>query len=133
MSTIFTKIIAGDLPARFVWRDDLCVAFMAINPLKPGHTLVVPIQEVDHWLDVEPGLQAHLFEVAQRIGRAQMKAFSPGRIGLVISGFEVPHLHIHVVPVNSLAEMDMSGTPPMADLAVLEPAAAAIEAQLELA
>ncbi len=132
MSTIFTKIIEGELPATFVWKDDKCVAFMSINPLKPGHTLVVPIKEVDHWLDAEPDLQSHLFEVAHRIGKAQMAAFNPTRVGLVIAGFEVPHLHLHVVPINSLVEMDMSRTPLMADPDQLQKPADEITAQLAL-
>ncbi len=131
MSTVFTKIIDGELPGEFIWHDDLCVAFMSINPLKPGHTLVVPRKEIDHWLDAEPDLQAHLFAVAQRIGKAQMAAFSPARIGLVIAGFEVPHLHLHVVPINSLVEMDMSTTPPMVDPQQLQAPAKAIVAHLE--
>ncbi len=132
MSTIFTKIIEGELPATFVWKDDKCVAFMSINPLKTGHTLVVPIKEVDHWLDAELDLQLHLFEVAQQIGKAQMAAFSPARIGLVIAGFEVPHLHLHVVPINSLVEMDMSHTPPMVDSDQLQEPADEITMQLAL-
>ena len=64
MTTVFTKIIDGDIPGTFVWRDERCVAFMSINPLAHGHTLVVPIEEVDHWVDGDPTLVAHLFEVA---------------------------------------------------------------------
>ncbi|HCB33984.1 MAG TPA: hypothetical protein DEP66_00860 [Acidimicrobiaceae bacterium] len=133
MSTVFTRIIDGELPGTFVWRDDRCVAFMSVNPLNPGHTLVVPRAEVDHWLDAPPELQAHLFDVARRIGEAQTKAFSPARIGLVVAGFEVPHLHIHVVPVDSLAEMDFATAPPPAGPEQLEPAAAAIVAHLDSA
>ena len=88
MSTVFTQIIDGELPGTFVWRDDRCVAFLSINPLSPGHTLVVPIAEIDHWLDVPADLQAHLFEVSRRIGQAQMQALRPERIGLVVAGFE---------------------------------------------
>ena len=96
MATVFTRIIEGELPGTFVWRDEVCAAFLSINPLAPGHTLVVPIAEIDHWLDVPTDLQAHLFDVSRRIGEAQMRAFRPDRIGLVIAGFEVPHCHIHV-------------------------------------
>ncbi len=70
MPTIFTRIIEGELPGRFVWRDELCVAFVSINPLRPGHTLVVPRAEIDHWLDLDPELAAHLhFEIRPK-GRA---------------------------------------------------------------
>ena len=65
MPTIFSRIIAGELPARFVWKDDSCVAFLSNRPLRPGHALVVPRAEIDHWLDLDPGLLAHMSETAQ--------------------------------------------------------------------
>ncbi|MGI8754720.1 MAG: HIT family protein [Acidimicrobiales bacterium] len=108
MPTLFTRIIDGEIPGRFVWRDGRCVAFLTIAPLRPGHAMVVPIAEVDHWLDLEPDLAAHLMTVAQVIGRAQMVAFSPERVGLIIAGLEVPHAHLHVVPINSEADLDFS-------------------------
>ena len=79
MATLFTKIIDGEIPGRFVWRDESVVAFLTIAPLKPGHVLVVPIEEVDHWLDLEPELLEHVLSVAQTIGRAVDRAFSPRR------------------------------------------------------
>ena len=108
MPTLFTQIIEGEIPATFVWKDDQCVAFMSINPLQPGHTLVVPREEVDHWIDCPPSLRDHLLEVAHQIGQAQQQAFRPERIGLVIAGLEVPHLHLHVVPINSAADLEFS-------------------------
>ena len=99
MATLFTRIIEGELPGRFVWRDDRCVAFLSINPLKPGHTLVVPIDEVDHWLDCPPDLLDHLMAVAQRIGRAMQRAYQPEKVALLVEGLEVPHLHLHVTPI----------------------------------
>ena len=75
MTTLFSRIIDGEIPGTFVWRDDRCVAFLSINPLAPGHTLVVPIAEVDHWVDGPPDLIAHLFEVTRVIGVAQREAF----------------------------------------------------------
>jgi len=77
MPTIFSRIIAGELPARFVWKDEHAVAFLSNRPLRPGHTLVVPRLEVDHWLDVDPQILSHLTKIAQVIGRAQMTVFSP--------------------------------------------------------
>ena len=108
MATVFTKIIQGELPGRFVWRDDRCVAFLSINPLRHGHALVVPTQEVDHWLDLDPELNSHLMTVSQRVGQAQMAAFSPTRIGLMIAGLEVPHVHLHVVPIDGVHDMDFA-------------------------
>src|SRR6185312_8007935 len=84
----------------------VCVAFLSIAPLRPGHTLVVPRAEVDHWIDLPQATNAHLIGVAQEIGAAQMTAFSPARIGLVVAGLEVPHTHLHVVPID--AERDLS-------------------------
>ena len=108
MATVFTKIIQGELPGRFVWRDDRCVAFLSINPLRHGHALVVPIAEVDHWLDLDPELNSHLMAVSQQIGQAQMAAFSPTRVGLMIAGLEVPHVHLHVVPIDGVHDMDFA-------------------------
>lgn len=110
MSTVFSKIIAGELPGRFVWSDTNCVAFLSIGPLAYGHTLVVPRTEVDRWTDADPQLVAHLMAVAHRIGKAQVEAFGSARAGLAIAGYEVPHLHVHVWPSNSLADHDFSKT-----------------------
>lgn len=108
MPTIFTRIIDGDLPGTFVWTDERCVAFLSINPLKPGHTLVVPRLEIDHWLDCPADLRDHLFAVAQRLGRAIDAAWHPERVGLMIAGLEVPHLHIHVVPMWGVEDLDFT-------------------------
>ena len=130
MATVFTKIIDGDLPGRFVWRDERCVAFLSINPLRKGHTLVVPLAEVDHWLDLDPELNAHLLAVCQRIGKAQQAAFSPVRVGLMIAGLEVPHVHLHVVPINGVHDLDFANADPDADPAELDDAQAQILAAL---
>ena len=105
MPTIFTRIIDGDLPGTFVWRDDRCVAFLSINPLRDGHTLVVPREEVDHWIDCPEDLRNHLFGVAQTIGRAIDAVWHPERVGLTLVGLDVPHLHIHVSPIWSTARV----------------------------
>lgn len=108
MASVFSKVISGEFPGRFVWQDQLCVGFLSIAPLAYGHTLVVPRDEVDKWTDAEPELVAHLSQVAHRIGKAQVEAFSSERAGLAIAGYEVPHLHLHVWPSNSLADHDFS-------------------------
>ena len=105
MSTLFTRIINGELPATFVWRDELCVAFMSINPLAHGHTLVVPIEEIDHWTDGSPQLISHLFDVSHRLGIAQKGAFDCKRVGMIIAGYEVPHAHIHLIPTNDMSQL----------------------------
>ncbi|MEX2099925.1 MAG: HIT family protein [Acidimicrobiia bacterium] len=108
MPSVFTRIIEGELPGTFVWRDPECVAFLSINPMHAGHTLVVPRVEVDHWIDLEPTLAGHLFQVAQLVGRAQKEALSPRRVGVIIAGDEVPHVHVHVVPFDSVKELSFA-------------------------
>jgi histidine triad (HIT) family protein len=104
--TLFTRIIQGQIPGTFVYRDDLCVAFMTINPITAGHVLVVPIDEVDEWTDLSSELRSHLFKVAAQIGEAQKMAFKCERIALIIAGFEVPHCHLHLIPSNSMADLN---------------------------
>jgi histidine triad (HIT) family protein len=127
--SIFSRIIAGEIPGTFVWRDDRAVAFLSIAPMMPGHTLVVPREEVDHWIDLDPTLAAHLFEVAQLIGRAQDLEWRPRRVGLLIVGEEVPHTHLHVVPINTPDELSFAHARP-ADADALEAAARRLRARL---
>ena len=130
MPSIFTRIIDGELPGRFVWRDDRCVAFLSIAPLRPGHTLVVPIAEVDHWLDLDPVDAAHLMTVSQRIGQAQQRAFSPARVGLIIAGMEVPHTHLHVIPIDAESDLHFANARSLPD-EEMDAAASAIVAALD--
>lgn len=101
MASIFSRIINGELPARFVWTDDRCVAFLSAAPLTPGHTLVVSRDELTQWTDADPDLVAHLSRVCLAIGRAQQAEWGTPRIGLLAQGFEIPHLHLHVWAVSS--------------------------------
>ena len=130
MATIFTQIIEGRLPARFVWKDDLCVVFLSNRPLRPGHSLVVPRKEVDHWIDVDPSLLCHLAETAQVVGRAQMAGFQPERIGVMLAGLEVPHCHFHVVPIRGLHDLDFGNQDPNPDPKMMDRAAETIRSEL---
>jgi histidine triad (HIT) family protein len=130
MPSIFTRIIEGELPGVFVWRDPQCVAFLSINPMHPGHTLVVPRAEVDHWIDLDPELNTHLFRVAQTIGQAQDRVLDTRRIGLLIVGDEVPHVHIHVVPFDAARELSFAKADPNPPEGSLEAAAQKIRAAL---
>ena len=130
MPSIFTRIIDGELPGRFVWRDERCVAFLSIAPLRRGHTLVVPIAEVDHWVDLEPDLAARLMTIAQRVGRAQQAAFAPERIGLIIAGMEVPHTHLHVIPIDSESDLHFANARSLPD-DEMDAAADALRAELD--
>ena len=130
MGTIFTRIIDGELPGTFVWRDDSAVAFMSVNPLARGHALVVPVAEVDHWIDLDPGLATHLFDLARRIGIAQAAAFGCERVGLIVAGYEVPHAHVHVVPTDSMRQLSFENAATGFDPDDLEAAAQAIRTEL---
>jgi len=123
MSSVFTRIIEGELPARFVWRDATCVAFLSINPLQPGHTLVVPRVEVDQWIDLDEPTAARVMAVARHIGQAQREVFRPARVGLIVAGYEVPHCHVHVVPTISMADFDFTRAAQDPDPAGLDAAA----------
>jgi diadenosine tetraphosphate (Ap4A) HIT family hydrolase len=130
MPSVFTLIIRGELPARFVWSDAVCVAFLSINPVNDGHTLVVPRVEIDHWIDLDDDIQGHLQVVAAHIGRAMHGIFGRARVAAAIAGFEVPHTHLHVFPANSMAEIDFARAAVNPDPARLDTNAAAIREAL---
>ena len=130
MASVFTMIINGDLPGTFIWQDDRCVVFMSINPIERGHALVVPKDEIDQWIDVPSDLREHLFEVAHKVAIAQKRAFDCTRVGMVIAGFEVPHTHIHLIPANSMSDMDFSRAATSVEIADLEAAAESIKSAL---
>lgn len=132
MSTVFSKIIAGEIPGRFIWQDETCVAFLSIGPLAYGHTLVVPRVEIDKWVEADPALMAHLMRVAQRIGRAQVEAFGAERAGVAIAGYEVPHLHVHVWPSNSMADHDFNQVIENPEEAAMDEAAEKLRVALRL-
>jgi histidine triad (HIT) family protein len=113
MATLFTKIINGEIPGTFVHQDDQCVAFLDVAPMTEGHVMVVPREEISHWIDADQELLDHLMAVAKKVGQAQKKAFDCERIGMLIVGYEVPHLHIHVLPTNSMDDFDISDRAPM--------------------
>ncbi len=128
--SVFTKVIRGEFPGRFVWRDDEVVAFLTIAPMRPGHTLVVPVEQIDQWTDLSPELWARVAEVQLAIGRAQMAAFSPVRVGTIIAGLEVPHCHVHVVPIDSEADLDFRKADGSPDPAMMDAAADRLRAAL---
>ncbi len=130
MASIFSRIIAGEIPGRFVWRDDVCVVMVDIRPLAHGHVMVIPIEEVDHWVDLSLAVVQHLTGVAHTVAAAQMAVFSPPRIGLMIAGFEVPHTHLHVVPMGSMAELDFRNADTHARPEALDEVADLLRAEL---
>ncbi|GAB2871571.1 HIT family protein [Streptomyces deserti] len=130
MPTLFSRILAGELPGRFVWQDHEVAAFLSIAPLTPGHTLVVPRQELDQWTDADDGLLARCMTVAQAVGRGVKQAWDAPRAGLFIAGFEVPHLHIHVAPAWGMGDFDFSTAEVEKDEAKLDDAAARLRGAL---
>ena len=106
MPSIFTKILAGDLPGHFVWRDSLCFAIMTIQPIRAGHLIVIPNQEVDHWDDMPESTATHVMQVAQKIAKGLKAVIPCKRIGVTVIGLEVPHAHVHLIPIDNLLDMD---------------------------
>ncbi|WP_099020585.1 HIT family protein [Mycolicibacterium palauense] len=130
MATVFTKIINGELPGRFVYSDDEVVAFLTIEPMTPGHTLVVPRAEVDNWQNLDPAVFGRVMEVSQRIGKGVCAAFGAQRAGLIIAGLEVPHLHVHVFPAYNLTDFGFANVDRNPSPQSLDEAQAKIKAAL---
>ncbi len=130
MASIFSRIIAKEIPGRFVWEDDRCVAFLTAAPLTPGHTLVVTREEIEQWTDADPDLIAHVAQVALVIGQAQQEEWDAPRVGLLAQGFEVPHLHWHVWPVTSPKQFSFRTADSDPDPAMMDDAAERLRARL---
>lgn len=130
MASVFTMIINRELPGRFVYEDDDVVAFLTIEPMTHGHTLVVPRAEVDQWQDLEPAVLNSVMAVSQKIGKAVCAAFDADRAGLIIAGLEVPHLHVHVFPARDLADFGFAHVDRNPSAESLDEAQARIKAAL---
>jgi diadenosine tetraphosphate (Ap4A) HIT family hydrolase len=122
MASVFSKIIDGELPGRFVYTDEHVVAFLTIAPLRPGHTLVVPRREIASWLELSEEELSALWSACRKVGQAIDSAFSPGRVAALLLGLEVPHVHVHLVPIDSEAEVRFDRADPDPDPAVLDDA-----------
>ncbi|WP_341953533.1 HIT family protein [Salinibacterium sp. TMP30] len=109
MVSIFTEILNGRSPGRFVWADDRVFAILTIEPRKPGHVLVIPRIEVDRWSDLDEELALHIFRVGRLIGLAQRAEWSADRVGLMFEGYRVPHAHLHVWPSWTVYEYSHTG------------------------
>ncbi|MEM8594299.1 MAG: HIT family protein [Pseudomonadota bacterium] len=108
MSSVFTKIMNQELPGHFVYEDDQCIVIMTIEPINPGHVLVIPREEINHWVDLPEALASHLMLVSQRTAKAVQSVFPAKRIGMSIVGIEVPHVHIHLCPINGVSDMNFA-------------------------
>lgn len=109
MSSIFTKIINGDIPSFKVYEDEKFFAFLDINPLRPGHTLVIPKAEVDYIFDLEDDVITDLILCAKKVAQGLKIASNGTRIGMSVIGLEVPHTHIHLIPIHTVADMTFGG------------------------
>jgi len=105
MTSIFTKIVQGDIPCHKIAEDDKYFAFLDINPVKEGHTLVIPKQEVDYIYDLDDETLAGLNVFAKKVAAAVKKACPCNRIGITVIGLEVPHAHVHLIPIDKLNDM----------------------------
>jgi histidine triad (HIT) family protein len=106
MATIFTRIVNGEIPCYKVAEDENFLAFLDINPLQEGHTLVIPKKEINYIFDVEDDIHAGLWNFAKKIGRAIEQVVPCQRIGITVIGLEVPHAHIHLIPLKTMYDMD---------------------------
>ena len=131
MPSLFTRIILGEIPGHFVYRDEVCVAFLTINPIATGHTLVVPIEETDEWTNLSDATSSHLMVIAKRIGLAQKDLYKCNRVGLIIAGFEIPHCHLHVIPANTMADLSFELAAPHVEPAQLKEQAEKLAAALK--
>lgn len=108
MASVFTLIMEGKIPGNFVWKDDHAVAILTIQPIRQGHVLVIPRQEIDHWNDLPVDLAAHLMKVSHSIANALKVAYPAKRVGMMIAGLEVPHTHLHIVPIDSMEDLSFA-------------------------
>lgn len=104
MPSLFTRIVQGEIPCHRVWEDDAHLAFLDVAPIQPGHTLVIPKREVGYLFDLAPGEQAALWEAVRRVEGAVRRAVACRRVCLMVVGWEVPHVHVHLVPTQAAAE-----------------------------
>ena len=132
MTTLFSRIINGELPGHFALKDDYCVVFMTLAPIRDGHALVVPREPIDQWVDMAADLSAHLFDIARHVGLAQRSVFGSTRIGLVIAGFEVNHCHLHCVPANTIADLSFENQQKNVSPERLAQSASRLAAQLRM-
>jgi histidine triad (HIT) family protein len=123
MASIFTKIVNGEIPAHKVAENDKFLAFLDIFPLQKGHTLVIPKQEIDKFFDLEDNLMSELMIFAKKVSKGIEKTFPCNRVGVVVMGLEVPHAHVHLIPINSMKDMSFEqpklkiGHPELAEIA----------------
>jgi histidine triad (HIT) family protein len=108
MATIFTKIVGGQIPSYKIYEDEKFYAFLDINPMAKGHTLVIPKQEIDYLFDIDDAVLSEMMLIAKKIAKAMEQAISCKRVGMMVIGLEVPHAHIHLIPIQKEGDMNLS-------------------------
>ncbi|HPG07107.1 MAG TPA: HIT family protein [Saprospiraceae bacterium] len=108
MASIFSKIVAGEIPCHRIAESDDFLAFLDIQPVQTGHTLVIPKKEIDYLFDLEDEHLAALMQFAKKVAQGLRKSVPCNRIGVTVIGLEVPHAHVHLIPINSLSDMDFT-------------------------
>ncbi|MEX5631983.1 HIT family protein [Parafrankia sp. FMc2] len=130
MASVFTRIINGELPGRIVYEDETSVAFLTVAPIRPGHTLVVPRLEVDHWIDLPDEVLSAVWSAAATVGRAIDAVFRPRRVAAMLAGLEVPHTHIHLVPIEAESQLSFALADSSPDPAMMDDVAERLRAAL---
>ena len=115
MASLFTRIVAGEIPCHKIYEDEQSLAFLDIRPLNPGHTLVIPKDEMDYLFDLDDALLQHVIVVSKKVATAIGKAVPCERVGVIVAGLEVPHAHIHLVPIHAIADINFVRAQPMDD------------------
>ena len=114
MPTIFTKIIAGEIPSHKILEDDRYLAFLDLRPVNPGHTLVIPKQEIDYIFDIEDELLKGLMVFTKKVAKAVGKAIPCKKVGVMVAGIEVPHAHVHLIPIQNVSDLNFARAKPAA-------------------
>ena len=130
MPSVFTRIMQREIPGRFVYEDDDCAAFLTIAPVVPGHTLVVTRREVDDWLDLTEDERNALWAACATVGKAIDQVYKPGKVAAMLVGLEVPHVHVHLIPINAESQLSFANADPNPDPVAMDAAAAAISAAI---
>jgi histidine triad (HIT) family protein len=130
MPTVFTRIINRELPGRFVYEDESCAAFLTIAPVTPGHTLVVTRREVDDWLELTDDERNALWAACATVARGIDQVFKPAKVAAMLVGLEVPHVHVHLIPISDESQLDFGKADASVEPAVLDGVAASISAAI---
>ena len=112
MPTIFTKIIEGEIPCEKIYENETYVSFLDIRPISKGHTLLIPKAEVDYFFDLDDQLLSGILPIAKTIAKALKKVIQCQRVGVMVAGMEVPHAHLHLVPITSEAQLSFANARP---------------------